>query len=103
MCFIADEHYRLSVIRRFGLYPWKNLIEISRLNEQIAVTYHARTVFKKVVTAWKDFADESKKEKQYIADECYRMILLKRCLNGWKKVFSSCFSIDKLSQIVSYI
>ena len=88
-CEKADIHYHHSLLRHFGLEPWKRLIQINKLNIQIAEKYHSRTLLGIVIAAWQEFAKESIQEKQYRADECYRILLLRRSINSWKKVISN--------------
>ena len=85
-CEKADAHHCCILLRRFGLEPWKRLVEINKLNAQIAEKYYARTVFRNYIQVWKQFTDESKREKILYADECFRVILLRRSFKAWKKV-----------------
>ena len=92
-CEKADSHYHRSLLRHFGLEPWKRLIQINKLNIQIAEKYHSRTLLGIIIAAWQEFAKESIQEKRCRADECYRILLLRRSINSWKKVISNhiCF------------
>eukprot|EP00794_Sanderia_malayensis_P011203 gene11203-12378_t len=84
-CSKADEHYQRCLVRRLGLEPWKRLVQISRINQQIAVKYNHRYLQRLCIAAWKRYTEELREYKKVLCEDYYDKMLLKRYFVAWTK------------------
>lgn len=82
----ADSHYRFSLLRNYGLKPWRKLIVASHQHWQVAVDHHSYALLQTYLLPWHRYTQTTKSEQCSMADAKYKEILLQRSLNSWKQV-----------------
>ncbi|PIK57212.1 putative coiled-coil domain-containing protein [Apostichopus japonicus] len=81
----ADSHYRFSLLRNYGLKPWRKLIVASHQHWQVAVDHHSYALLQTYLLPWHRYTQTTKSEQCSMADAKYKEILLQRSLNSWKQ------------------
>ncbi|XP_041088991.1 coiled-coil domain-containing protein 191 isoform X2 [Polyodon spathula] len=81
----ADEHYRKFLLKNRGLKQWKQLLEHSKHNMQLAEGHHGSSLLRRCLLSWQQIAINSLSERTASAAELYHHILLRRCLGNWLK------------------
>ncbi|XP_071841772.1 coiled-coil domain-containing protein 191-like isoform X3 [Apostichopus japonicus] len=81
----ADSHYRFSLLRNYGLKPWRKLIVASHQHWQVAVDHHSYALLQTYLLPWHRYTQATKSEQCSMADAKYKEILLQRSLNSWKQ------------------
>ncbi|KAK2859493.1 hypothetical protein Q5P01_004113 [Channa striata] len=83
---LACEHYRIILLLRRGLAPWKRLIQLRQANTQLAESHHNLFLLRRCTLGWQQSASKSVSEKEASADQLHRRFLLQRSLNCWKRL-----------------
>lgn len=82
---IAKEHYQKVILKKYGINPLKNVVEITKLNLQISDKYHNSNLSGCCLIEWHLYTKEISSGKRKMAEECYELILKKRAFNSWLK------------------
>ncbi|KAM6900238.1 coiled-coil domain-containing protein 191 [Xenentodon cancila] len=83
---VARQHYHKTLLLRWGLAPWKCLIQIRQASLELAENHHTLFLLRRCTLQWKQSAMESVFEKEACADRLYQRILVQRSLSCWKKL-----------------
>ncbi|XP_041817683.1 coiled-coil domain-containing protein 191 [Chelmon rostratus] len=83
---LARQHYRMNLLQRRGLAPWKRLIQLRQANTQLAESHHNLFLLRRCTLGWRQSARESLSEKEASADQLYHHFLLWRSLSCWKRL-----------------
>ncbi|XP_077985918.1 coiled-coil domain-containing protein 191-like [Glandiceps talaboti] len=81
----ADQHYRHILLNHKGMKPWLRLIQMSHDERHRAEDHYNLTLIGKCFIPWKEHVQEIVREKEIMADELYRHILLRRTFASWKR------------------
>ena len=82
----AEEHYRQSLMKNYGLRPWKKLVQLSHQNMDVAIDHHSNVLLRECLLPWHQYTQEVKRGKCQVAEDQYQYMLVRRCFNSWKKV-----------------
>ncbi|XP_061569692.1 coiled-coil domain-containing protein 191 [Cololabis saira] len=86
LTIVARQHYHKTLLSRWGLAPWKCLIQIRQARLELAEHHHSLFILRRCTLQWKQSATESLLEKEARADRLYQHILVQRSLTCWKKL-----------------
>ncbi|CAC5393174.1 unnamed protein product [Mytilus coruscus] len=80
----ADEHYIRSIMKYRGLVPFKKLADMAKKNEFTAIAHHKSLIKRHVFSAWYDYVQYIKAQKEKLADNMYKYLIVKRSFNNWR-------------------
>ena len=73
-------------MKHAGLEPWKRLVQIGKLNEQIAEKYYQRNMLRTALEGWFEFTANAKEDKRVMCENFYQRMVKRRCFYAWTKV-----------------
>ncbi|KAM5281124.1 coiled-coil domain-containing protein 191 [Ctenodactylus gundi] len=82
---VAREHYKMVLLRKQGLEPWKRLRLQSRQNAQVAEKHHSLALQRKCLLIWFQCSQKSLDRKMAQADQFYSQLLLRRVTRSWQQ------------------
>ncbi|XP_063441327.1 coiled-coil domain-containing protein 191-like [Mytilus trossulus] len=80
----ADDHYIRSIMKYRGLVPFKKLADMAKKNEFVAIAHHKSLIKRHVFSAWFDYVQYIKAQKEKLADNMYKYLIVKRSFNNWR-------------------
>ncbi|KAM4888296.1 coiled-coil domain-containing protein 191 [Thomomys bottae] len=80
---VAKEHYKIVLLRKNGLEPWKKLTMQSKQNIQVAEEHYCLALQRKCLLTWFWYSQESQAKKMTQADQFYSQLLLRRVIRSW--------------------
>ena len=83
---MSTQHYAYTLLKKFGLLPWRRLVEIARVNMSRAVLHHNRVLQSCCFHPWLEFTRRVTEERLEAADTLNKRILLRRTWRQWRKV-----------------
>ena len=83
---IATQHYTYVILKKYGLSPWRHLVETARENLSRAVLHHNRMLLTSCFHPWLDFTEKANEERLKAAEALHQHILLRRTWRQWRKV-----------------
>ena len=83
---MATQHYTTTLLVKFGLLPWRRLVEIARENMARATLYHNMVLLRMCFSPWLKYTRQVGEEREKAADSLYKKILLRRTWKQWRKV-----------------
>ena len=89
---MATQHYATTLITKFGLLPWKRLVEMMQENMSRATLHHNRALLSSCLYPWLEYTRLVKEEREKAAELLYNKILLRRTWRQWRKVRPFCHS-----------
>ena len=105
---MATQHYATTLRTKFGLLPWKRLIEMTQENMSRATLHHSRALLSSCLYPWLEYTRQVKKQREKAAELLYNKILLRRTWRQWRKVRLFCYSqccinpFSKIQLVVYY-
>jgi len=99
---IADQHYKKTLLKKYGVEPLIRIVKIKVINHQISEKYSNHKLLKMTLFNWIYFTEHEVKRKQNMADKCYEKILLRRSLNSWLKCRFHLQNLNKLARSYSH-
>ena len=93
---MATQHYAYTLFKKFGMLPWRRLVEMSRENMSRAVLHHNLVLQKCCFYPWLEFTRRVNEERLEAAQVLYKRILLRRAWRQWRKVIAACLCLDFL-------
>lgn len=82
---MATQHYTTTLLVKFGLLPWRRLVEIARENMARATLYHNMVLLRMCFSPWLKYTRQVGEEREKAADSLYKKILLRRTWKQWRK------------------
>lgn len=82
---MATQHYATTLITKFGLLPWKCLVEMMQENMSRATLHHNRALLSSCLYPWLEYTRLVKEEREKAAELLYNKILLRRTWRQWRK------------------
>ncbi|KAL0880951.1 hypothetical protein ABMA27_002113 [Loxostege sticticalis] len=82
---MADLHYERSLMVRFGIRPFRKLLQIRRDNMEKAKMHYLFQLKKNVFLNWMWYTEDMLYERNYIAEEFYRKKLLRKSFDCLKR------------------
>lgn len=82
---IATQHYTYVILKKYGLSPWRHLVETARENLSRAVLHHNRMLLTSCFHPWLDFTEKANEERLKAAEALHQHILLRRTWRQWRK------------------
>ena len=83
---MATQHYVTTLLAKFGLLPWRRLVEITHENMSRATLHHNRVLLSCCFYPWLEHTRKMKEERERAAQSLYNRILLRRTWKQWRKV-----------------
>lgn len=83
---MATQHYACTLLKKFGMSPWRRVVEMTRENMSSAALYHNRVLLKRCFHPWLEFTRRVNEERLEAADALCKNILLRRTWRQWRKV-----------------
>ena len=83
---MATQHYACTLLKKFGMLPWRRAVETTRENMSRAVLHHNRVLLKCCFHPWLEFTRRVNEERLEAADALCKNILLGRTWRQWRKV-----------------
>lgn len=80
----ADEHYVKSIMKYRGLLPFKKLVDMAKRNEFRAIGHHKILMQRHVFKAWHEYVVYIKEQKEKLADNMYKYLIVKRSFKNWR-------------------
>lgn len=82
----ALSHYRLGLLKCWGMQPWRRLVEVSRAGQLAADShYHLRTM-KEVWQKWGHAAARRAQERDKMAADFFKRLTVKHSWRAWREV-----------------
>ncbi|XP_028176175.1 trichohyalin [Ostrinia furnacalis] len=81
---MADLHYERSLMIRFGIRPFRRLLQIKRDNMEKAKMHYIFQLQKNVFLNWMFYTEDMWFERNYIAEDFYRKTLLRKTFSRLK-------------------
>ncbi|XP_048588264.1 coiled-coil domain-containing protein 191 isoform X2 [Nematostella vectensis] len=81
----AEQHYCRTLLMKYGLSPWRQLVAMAHQNLSSAIEHHAQALVITCFYPWLQFARENSRRQQEAADQLFRRILLRRSWRSWRK------------------
>ena len=97
---VATQHYASTLLKKFGMLPWRRLVEMTRENMSRATLHHNRVLQSCCFHPWLDFTRAVSEERHEAAESLNKMILLRRTWKQWRKVSEG--SLPLFDQIPSW-
>lgn len=82
----ALNHYRTSQLRRWGVEPWKRLMEATRKQQQTADQHHLVHMLKEAWHGWGHAVARRSAERDKMAADFLKGLLVKRSWRAWREV-----------------
>lgn len=82
---IATQHYACTLLKKFGMLPWRRVVETTRENMSRAALHHNRVLLKCCFHPWLKFTRRINEERLEAADTLCKNILLRRTWRQWRK------------------
>ena len=89
---MATQHYVTTLLTKFGLLPWKRLVEMTQENMSRATSHHNGVLLSSCLYPWLEYTRQVKEEREKAAELLYNKILLRRTWRQWRKVRPFCYS-----------
>lgn len=86
---MATEHCATTLLFKFGLLPWKRLVEMTHENLSRAILHHNSVLLRRCFHPWLKYTREIKEEREKAAESLHNRILLRQTWRQWRKVSSS--------------
>lgn len=83
---MADLHYEKSLMAKYGIQPFRVLLQIKRNNMIKAKLHFDFQLKKNVFLNWMWYTEDMLYERQYLAEDFHRKKLLRKYFNGFKQV-----------------
>ncbi|CAH1797480.1 unnamed protein product [Owenia fusiformis] len=81
----ADVHYRLSVMKYWGFIPLRKVAVQAKNDRNAADHFNNTCLMRHAFTRWDSKTRQVVSEKEKVADEYYDFLIVKRCMNNWKR------------------
>ncbi|XP_077480805.1 coiled-coil domain-containing protein 191 [Stigmatopora argus] len=82
----ARQHYDRKLLRHRGLAQWKRLMELAKINAELAESHHSNTLQWRCLQRWRRTARKASSKKEACADRLHHRHLLRQSLRYWKKL-----------------
>jgi len=82
---MATQHYAYTLLKRFGMLPWRRAVETTRENMSRAALHHNRVLLKCCFHPWLEFTRRVNEERLEAAEALCKNILLRRTWRQWRK------------------
>ena len=82
----AEQHYNRTLLRKYGLSPWKRLVTMSTENMSRALDHHNGSLVRGCFCPWLEYTQKQTEQREKAADLLNRWILLRRYWTSWRKV-----------------
>jgi len=82
---MATQHYATTLLMKFGLLPWRRLVEMTHENMSRAILHHSRALQSWCFHPWLEFTRQVKEERDRAAVTLHNRILLRRTWRQWRK------------------
>lgn len=96
---MADLHYEKTLLTKYGMEPWKVLLEIKKNNMERAKKLQRIQLMRKVFLNWMWYTDDQVIERNFKATEHYRKKTLAKYFEGFKKVGMRLPQMSKPKQV----
>lgn len=83
---MADLHYERNLMIKYGIRPFKVLLEIKRDNVEMAKAHYNFQLTKNLFFHWMWYTEDMWFDRNYKAQEFFRKKLLRKAFDGLKKV-----------------
>ena len=83
---MATQHYACTLLKMFGMLPWRRVVETTRENMSRAALHHNRVLLECCFHPWLELTRRVNEERLEAADALCKNILLRRTWRQWKKV-----------------
>lgn len=83
---LATEHYCKTLLIKYGMSPWKQLVAMAHQNMSSAVEHHGQALVITCFYPWLQYTRQNKARRMEAADQLYRKIILRRSWRSWRKV-----------------
>ena len=91
---MATQHYAYTLLKKFGMLPWRRLVEMTRENISRAALHHNRVLLKCCFHPWLEFTRRVNEERLDAAEALCKKILLRRTWRQWRKVRACTLCLD---------
>jgi len=91
---MATQHYAYTLLKKFGMLPWRRVVETTRENMSRAALHHNRVLLKCCFHPWLEFTRRVNEERLEAAEALCKNILLRRTWRQWRKVRAASLSLD---------
>lgn len=88
---MATQHYATTLLVKFGLLPWRRLVEMSHEKMSRATLHHNRVSLTCCFYPLLDYMRKMKEDRERAAESLYNKILLRRTWKQWRKVSPTWF------------
>lgn len=82
---LATQHYACVLLKKYGLSPWRHLVETTRENMSRAVLHHNRLLLTRCFHPWLDFTRRANEDRLEASEALHQNILLRRMWRQWRK------------------
>jgi len=82
---MATQHYACTLLKKFGMLPWRRLVEMTRENMSRAALHHNRVLLECSFHPWLEFTRRVNEERLDAGEALYKKILLRRMWRQWRK------------------
>jgi hypothetical protein len=83
---MADLHYEKNLTSKYGIQPFRLLLQMKRDNIEKAKIHYAFQLKQNIFLHWLWYTEDMIYERNYIAEDFYRKKLLRKVFNGLKLV-----------------
>ena len=95
----AEEHYKSTIMRKYGLRPWLKLRKDVEEKTAVARFHFDTKLSQKVLVTWFEFEKADRGMKEAKALKLYRNILKRRCFRNWLKYGEAMSILEKKADI----
>ena len=96
---MATQHYACTLLKKFGLLPWRRVVETTRENMSRAALHHNKVLLKCCFHPLLEFTRRVNEERLQAAEALCKNILLRRTWRQWRKVRGANLCLNSLQYI----